>query len=565
MSTHADAGFPLPAKPTSNYSEHESAPRQSAASSGMSLAMVRELTAVALFVAIADVTIYRGHGFAGLATLLLATPVILLLATPVILLFGSPVRQLRGSFWLIGLMLVALAARQLWLGSVLGTLVGSLLITAFVLALRGVWPTVIDSLAVGAQLLGAGAVGMASYAQIAVGFRPRVSQSQLLQVVLPAIALLVFGSVFLFANPDLVANVEARVDAFFKLLDRWMQSGLPGPAEIVFWAFAAYLVIGLLRPIIQSSLSEGGYARLWLERSYPFEATAVGPAASVESPLYRPIRNTLVAVIVLFAVYLVFEFQTLWFREFPQGFYYAGYAHQGAAWLTVALALSTLVLSVIFRGPLLRDERIGQLRSLAWVWSALNLILALSVYNRMSIYIDFNGMTRMRMIGLFGISTVLVGFVLVLWKIVHNRDFLWLINRQMWALAGAIYLFAITPVDTLVHGYNVRQILAGDSAPAVQISVHPISAEGYLMLLPLTKADDPIIRDGVRAMLAERQRLAERNIAKRADVSWTSYQMSEELLLGRLRSAQGELADWQTPKIRAEAINRFKDYAYQWY
>ncbi len=41
-------------------------------------------------------------------------------------------------------------------------------------------------------------------------------------------------------------------------------------------------------------------------------------------------RNTLWMVIVLFAVYLVYEVSSMWFRSFPKGFYYAGYAHQGA-------------------------------------------------------------------------------------------------------------------------------------------------------------------------------------------------------------------------------------------
>ena len=98
------------------------------------------------------------------------------------------------------------------------------------------------------------------------------------------------------------------------------------------------------------------------------------------------------------------------------------------------------------------------------------------------------------MVGLFGISTVVVGFGLVVWKIMHNRDFAWLIQRQLWALAGAAYLFVLTPVDVIVHSYNVRQVLAGDLAPAVQISVHPISAEGYLVLQPLTHCEDAIIR-----------------------------------------------------------------------
>jgi hypothetical protein len=89
---------------------------------------------------------------------------------------------------------------------------------------------------------------------------------------------------------------------------------------------------------------------------------------------------------------------------------------------------------------------------MAWIWSVENLILAIAVFHRMSIYVGFNGMTRMRTVGLFGISAVVVGFLLVVWKIMRHRGFVWLLQRHLWTVAIAAYLFALTPVDSLVHG-----------------------------------------------------------------------------------------------------------------
>jgi Arc/MetJ-type ribon-helix-helix transcriptional regulator len=288
-------------------------------------------------------------------------------------------------------------------------------------------------------------------------------------------------------------------------------------------------------------------------------------ATHAESPLYGALRNTLVAVSVLFAVYLVFEFKTLWFRRFPPGFYYAGYAHQGAAWLTAALALATAALSAIFRGPVLRDPRLPRLRRLGWVWSGLNLVLALTVYHRMYIYIDFNGMTWMRTVGLFGISAVVVGFCLVLWKIVFDRDFAWLLRRQLWTVGIAVFLFALTPVDSLVHAYNVRQVLAGDLAPAVQISEHPISTEGVLVLRPLVDCDDPIIREGIRALLAERALQGQRLHEQRNELGWTSWQLADAVLLERLNAARADWDEYRDDALRAATLSRFREYAYQWY
>ena len=76
-------------------------------------------------------------------------------------------------------------------------------------------------------------------------------------------------------------------------------------------------------------------------------AKVVAAPRAVSDRYYAAVRNTLACVIGLFAVYLAFEFATLWFREFPKGFYYSGYAHQGAAWLTAALALGMRPLQVL--------------------------------------------------------------------------------------------------------------------------------------------------------------------------------------------------------------------------
>src|SRR5690606_4545025 len=154
-----------------------------------------------------------------------------------------------------------------------------------------------------------------------------------------------------------------------------------GVYEIICWIVVALCVGGLLRPMVTT----------WVLKPLSRSVDADVAEPLFETPLYAAYRNTLIAVMALFSIYLVFEFATLWFRTFPKGFYYAGYAHEGAAWLTVALAATTFVLSAIFRESTMRDPRVESLKRLAWGWSALNLLLALAVYNRMWIYVDFNG------------------------------------------------------------------------------------------------------------------------------------------------------------------------------
>jgi uncharacterized protein DUF4153 len=502
----------------------------------------REIAAVLAAVVLSDLTIYRGQGFAGCAALIAGVPLLLLM--------GSPRSRLSWRVWLVGGMLLVLSAKLVWCGSSLLVAAGVALLVAFAMALAGQTPQVLEMIAFGALAIVGGAQGLGHYGRSLTRENSLV-RLPWIEVLLPLIALLLFGGIFILANPDLVTSVSQTAESFFQNLSKCLSHF--SVLEVVFWGAIAWFIVGLMRPALAGA---GGQS--------PVLAAASDTTAR-PSPLFGAYRNTLVTVIVLFAAYLVFEYHTLWFRQFPQGFHYSGYAHQGAAWLTFALALATAVLSLVFRGSILRDTRLSLLRNLAWIWSAFNLLMALAIYNRLFIYIHFNGLTRMRMVGLFGITTVVIGFLWVVWKIARQRDFVWLIRRHLWTLAAALYLFALTPVDTIVVRYNVRRILAGDPAPSVQISVHPISSEGVLLLAPLANCQDATIREGVMAMLAQRQVQAETLARERSRLGWTTLQLADRVALQGLRAESRPWRKYQDLSARQEALVRFHEYAYQWY
>ena len=287
-------------------------------------------------------------------------------------------------------MLLVLAARMLWFGWALNVAVGTVLLMAFALALSGVVPYMLEIVVFPARVMLGGLLGLASYTRLVRWPSSRLGRVAGLSVILPLVTFLAFSLLFILANPDLLTSFGERVARVLQTFRQWLIEFSPHPAEMVFWCVVGWISIGMLRPLLSRPLFEE--QALW-------EANPKRGGAPSPSPLYAACRNTLATAIGLFAIYLVFEFQTLWFREFPPGFYYSGYAHQGAAWLTVALALATLILSVAFRGSILQDPRVRGLKLLAWIWSLENMLLALAVYHRLYIYIGFNGMTRMRMVG----------------------------------------------------------------------------------------------------------------------------------------------------------------------
>lgn len=505
---------------------------------------LQEVLAVLAAVVLADVTIYRGHGYTGLAAFLIGGAALLFV--------GKRRRHLRLSLLVIAGMLALLAAHLVWYGSPIQVAVGVVLLVAFATGLDGQTPYLLAILTTGSQAVLGGLRAFGEYSNSLRSASPRLNRMGSLNYILPILAFLVFGGLFVLANPDVVRFVSEQLEAFVTRISDWLVRAALRPTEPLFWIGVALVMAGLLRPILRLSALQPFFA-----------GEAYRPTSA--APLYAAFRNTLLTVIALFAVYLVYEFYTLWKRDFPENFYYAGYAHEGAAWLTVALGLATLVLSLVFSGRVLDDPRLPRLRRLAWIWSLENLLLSLAVYNRLFIYIDFNGMTRMRIVGLFGISLVVVGFLLVVWKILQQRNFPWLIHRQMWAFGIAVYLFSVTPVDGIAAAYNVRRILAGDESASMQIGVQKLDLEGVLALPPLLDAENPIIRDGAAALIAERAYQLQAEQLSRQAAGWTAYQLSDRVALERFEAVREKWKPFEDYNRRRAALEQLHTFAYQWY
>ena len=232
---------------------------------------------------------------------------------------------------------------------------------------------------------------------------------------------------------------------------------------------------------------------------------------------------------------------------------------RGAATNGDAVARATLVLSLTFQGAILRDPRLPRLRRLAWIWSAENMLLALAVYHRLAIYIGFNGLTYMRMVGLFGTTAVVLGFAVVVVKVVRGYDFGWVIRWELAALALVMYVFAVTPVDAIVHRYNVRRIVSGDVAAALPMCVLEIDSEGMLCLLPLLDSANPTVRDGTKALFALRESAAEALSNRRRTLGWTSFQWADRRLLETMRAHADRWADFTNDNDKCvSALNRLR-------
>lgn len=506
----------------------------------------RVIVTIIAMVVLSDLTLYQAQGFFG--------PAVFFPLAAILLLLGTQKVRFSVTSALVFALLMALSCRLAWSGGVLQVLTALWALNAFSMAIHGVIPWLLESIVFLASTIPGGYECLHAvqirWRRSVLGQVDRGEAAPIMNFLLPLISVVTFGTIFVFANPDLIARFSSVVADLVSRVQMWVSRFSAG--EIVFWCAVAWFTAGLLRPLGQRIL-EG------------LDETDDSATTSESSGMYIPFRNTLLSLTILFSGYLIFEFQTLWFRRFPEGFHYSGYAHQGAAWLTTALALATVVLSMMFRGRMLQHPSIDSLKRLAWIWSALNFLLAASAYNRMLIYVDFNGMTRMRVIGFLGITCVVFGFLLVLRKIARAHNFRWLIRNQLMVPVFAVCVYAIIPVDDLVHRYNVRQILAGHPESSVQISEHPIDDSALPVLIPLLKCDDSVIRDGIRSLLLSRLREIRSQRARNKGRDWTQKQIGVEQSYDALNAMSASLEATGSPFDHDAARTRFRDYSMQWW
>jgi hypothetical protein len=522
-----------------------------------------------------DWAIYRGGGWSGWAFTFAILPFCLLLGPHRASPTGQPLSPNTGlsntphfRFWLAcHILLLVVSARIVWCGAEEAIFASLCLIMALVILRAGFIPNLMTS------LLSPFAVGIGPFVafietcvnwtasdqrspadvQDSIPSNLKGNGSRLLSLLIPAGVLTMFVALFVLANPNLSEHVQQWLTWLESQLHDWLIH--IQPLQVAFWVFSATVMVGMLFPLFPQLQKQ-------ITSALQTDTRSTSTFSRLDF-LYPAARNTLWTVVPLFAFYLVYEFISLGRRDFPPGFYYAGYAHAGAFWLTVALALVTLMLSVIFARQVLSAPQLACLRPWAWFWAGETFVLALAVYNRLLIYIDFNGMTRMRVIGLLGVTAVVAGVVLVVLKIVKDKPFLWLIERQFWALTLAIISYASLPLDWLVHNYNANCVLRGDLAPSVQMIAHPTRAEGILQILRLVDCEDEEIREGVRAMGAEW--LAKLVEPSSPATDWSDFQLSHHRLLTKLQPLETKLAPYSDPSIRQRRLQQFYDYAYQWY
>jgi membrane protein implicated in regulation of membrane protease activity len=360
---------------------------------------------------------------------------------------------------------------------------------------------------------------------LARGLLRRVGTSRFVQMdkraslapaLIPAALGIVFAGVFALANP-VVAGLFGRA---FAALSRVL--ALPDPERIAVFLVVSGAATVLVRPVIRR------------RESQPMTLPQEGEASDT---LLATARNSLVLLNIVFLAYNALDAMYLWAGSPPPGVTTQIYAHQGAFWLTVALLLVTVVLGVLFRGPLAFDPRALFTRRLSVAWIVQSGVITLGTFLRLAMHVRTSGMSDLRFVGALGTTLVALGLGLVGWKIRHHLRFRWLVEAQLTAFAGALALYAVVPTHLIAARSNVPRIMAGDYGPLVHMRAQGSQVESAAELLPLLDHPDIRVRQGVAVIL-------QRESASLGPIEAPSSSSYAHLAAGaRLAEAEAKIAD----------------------
>lgn len=275
---------------------------------------------------------------------------------------------------------------------------------------------------------------------------------------IPVLLSLVFVSLFAAANPV--------ISRWFSLLDDVLNNLLSWPEflsapRIIFWFIMFIAIWTLLRARIRRSPFFNDVFAPWSPPSLPPDLKSTQPATYELSDLVVYLTpQFIVRCLTLFN--LVFLVQTsldlLYLfggRALPEGMSYAEYAHRGAYPLVVTALLAAAFVLVTFR-PSASTEGMATARKLVYLWIAQNVMLTFAALWRLHLYVDIYTLTRMRVAAGLWMLLVVAGLVSIAWRIVTNRDNVWL--TQVNALNAFLLLFlcCFLPIDGFIAMYNVK-------------------------------------------------------------------------------------------------------------
>lgn len=361
-----------------------------------------------------------------------------------------------------------------------------------------------------------------------------------LRWIVPAALGAVFVGIFAVANPLLDHALHDAIEAMERELERLFERVDLG--RVAFWTLLGALAWALLRgrtgfarrsaarwrrvhehaatQIDETQIDALGGATLFLPPPPPPPSPPGGPWGTgippeqIEADGRRKAAfawRCLLLFNVIFAVQTTLDVVYLFGgASLPEGMTYAEYAHRGAYPLIAAALLAGLFTLAVFR-PGLDAQTMRAARRLLVPWIAQSVFLTMTAAWRLWLYVDMFGLTRWRVAAAIWMGLVAVGLLLVVLRVLLERDSEWLLRRTLAAAVATLALCCVPNWEGLIAWHNVRHCREV-GADAIGIDLEYLEALGPPSLPALEWLARNLPRDADRfstaaALEASSQRL----------------------------------------------------------
>jgi hypothetical protein len=269
-----------------------------------------------------------------------------------------------------------------------------------------------------------------------------IKASWFTQLKLPAVALIIFGSLLAFANP-LIGDwlLSIRIE---RTLD-WLS-------------------------VVVSPISLVTFAALWVAlraRAHSSQAKHDERASSSEMPDWyskhftpSAIVLTLVLMNFLFAVENILDLSYIWQGiVLPADKSFKEYVHRGSYVLIVtSLVAAGLILIIFRRGSNAHHSPL--VRWLVYLWLLQNVLLVASSAKRTVTYAWFEGhMTMWRISALLWMALIAIGLVLIALRILLKKENRWLLDCNVIAAACILLIAGLSDTRSYVSSWNAEWAL----------------------------------------------------------------------------------------------------------
>ena len=232
------------------------------------------------------------------------------------------------------------------------------------------------------------------------------------------------------------------IGRWWSMFGDWIaNTAMPSPGRIVLWWFVLLVVWSLVRARATSVVTEADVTVHEPEASWTIRCLITFNSAFV-------LQNACDMVYLWGGVGL------------PDGMTYATYAHRGAYPLVAAaLCAGAFVLVCVRPGGL--AERSPLVRWLVFAFLAQTVVLTVSSWWRLDLYVDVYGLSRWRLAALAWMALVALGLIFIALRIKGQRSSRWLIEANAWAVLLVVTGAAFGDSDGLIARHNVSRSLAG--------------------------------------------------------------------------------------------------------